>query len=230
LIAVWALVAGISMRPPYHGWQSSDTGIVDERSFELITYAGVSDLTTTDSRPKNTYGLTTPAGVNGGGQRILVLGSGEDTRGPRWTIPLSPSVPDNSAFFNDNMGIAAIVMPLDGTVVDLHGLATPLGGHLLLEGRGRVGHEKFLTAAWVLGEYADPAAIATMRDNNDVTKAQALAARRALSCGAAKELMESVDQPMSWNRFWKNLIGAPSRTQLRIPVEPFVAERQFCGP
>ncbi len=228
LIAVWALVAGLYLRPPYHGHQIAATGIVDERSYERVTYAGAADLTTIDSRPKNEYLLTTPAGLTGSGDRTLVISSGADARGPRWTIAMSPSVPDSSGFFNDNMGIAAVAMPLSGTVVDLRGLATPLAGHLQLQQRGRPGHEKSLSAAWVLAEYADPAAISTMQDTRDVTKAQALAARHGLSCGAVKELMDSVDQPMSFGRFWENLVGAFFRTQLRIPADPCAAERQFC--
>jgi arabinofuranosyltransferase len=116
------------------------------------------------------------------------------------------------------------------TAVDVNGLASPLAGHLLLQERGRPGHEKWLPTAWAVAEYADPAAIDTMKDTPDVNKAQVHAAQRALSCGGIKELVDSVNQPMSMGRFWDNLTGALSRTDLRIPADPFAAERQFCHP
>jgi arabinofuranosyltransferase len=59
-------------------------------------------------------------------------------------------------------------------------------------------------------------------------KAQVLAARHALSCGRIKELMDSVNEPMSLHRFWDNLTGSVRRTSLRIPADPFEAERRFC--
>lgn len=56
-----------------------------------------------------------------------------------------------------------------------------------------------------------------------------LAARQALGCGQLKELMDSVDQPMTFGRFFDNLIGAVSRTSLRIPADPIAAAKRFCG-
>lgn len=228
LLAVWALIAGVYLGPPYHGEEFGQGGITDERSYETVAYADANP-TTTDSRTRDNSLLPTLTGLTGSGDRILVMSSGVAANGTLWTIKMSPSVPDRSGFFYDNMGITDAVMPLDGTVVDVNGLASPLAGHLLLEQRGRPGHEKWLPAAWVLAEYADPAAIATMKDTQDVTKAQVLAARHALTCGDIKELMDSVNQPMSWGRFWSNLTGSLSRTDLRIPADPFAAERQFCG-
>jgi arabinofuranosyltransferase len=81
----------------------------------------------------------------------------------------------------------------------------------------------------VLAEYADPAAIAAMHDIPDASNAQVLAARHALHCGALADLMNSVDAPLTFGRFWDNLTGSVDRTSLRVPGDPFVAERQFCG-
>ena len=226
LVGVWALIAGLYLHPTYHGHDWGPARIVDERSFETVTYAGVPDLTTTDSRTRNNELPATLARLTG--HRTLVMSDGPEAHGALWTLPMSPSVPDNSAFFYDNMGITAVVVPLDDTVVDLHGLATPLAGHMVLQQRSRAGHEKSLPAAWVVAEYADPTSINTMRDTPDVTKAQVFAARHALSCGAIKEMMDSVNEPMSVSRFMHNLVGSVSRTDVRIPEDPFDAERQFC--
>ncbi|GAA4978982.1 hypothetical protein GCM10023205_54210 [Yinghuangia aomiensis] len=71
----------------------------------------------------------------------------------------------------------------------------------------------------------------TPRITNDpqVNQEAVVAARNALSCGRLKELQDSVEKPVTLRRFWKNLTGAVSRTNLRIPDDPFEAEREFCG-
>ena len=229
LVVVWALAAGLHLRPPYHGQTFGKYGIIDERGYEAIGYAGAPSLTTTGSRTHNQPQLAGLAGLTAGTDRTLVLRRGAHADGALWTIPMAPSVPDHSGFFSSNMGVAAAMMPLDGTVIDINGLASPLAGHLLLEGRGRPGHEKWLPTAWVLAAYADPAAIDLMADSREATRAQVLAARHALGCGRLKELMDSVDQPMSVHRFWANLTGSPARTSLRVPADPVAAEHRFCS-
>jgi arabinofuranosyltransferase len=234
LIAVWALAAGLYMRPPSsQSPESSKGGIVDEHDYETIAYAGL-DVSTTGSRTRRFKFVPKLADLIGSGDRVLVLQSRWALDATLRAIPMSPSVPDNSGWFSDNMGIAAAVMPLNDTVIDVNGLASPLAGHLLQHQRDRPGHEKWLPTAWVLAEYADSAAISTMTDIHDVTdaravtKGQLLAARHALSCGRIKELMDSVNEPMSMRRFWDNLSGSLTRSGLRIPADPFDAERQFC--
>ncbi|HKN96898.1 MAG TPA: hypothetical protein VJX10_07270, partial [Pseudonocardiaceae bacterium] len=227
LLLVWAVVAGGWARTSYQGIAFGVNGITNERSYEAAAYQD-DDPTTSASRARDNTFLPTLAHLTAAG-RILVMSSGTTANGTLWTIRLSGSVPDRSGFFYDNMGITDEVVPLDGTVVDVNGLATPLGGHLLLTERGRPGHEKWLPSAWVLAEYADPAAVAAMPDTKDVTKAQVAAARHALTCGRLRDLMDSVNQPMTPGRFWHNLVGSFSRTSLRIPADPVAAEREFCG-
>lgn len=228
LVAAWALFAGLSLRPPYHGMEFGKGGIVDERAYEALHYAGDPDLTTTGSHTRNVTLSSQLTDAIRRGDRIVVIQSDFGPGATVLTFPMSPSVPDNIGSFDGNLGVSAAVMPLNGTVIDVNGLASPLAGHLLLEKRARPGHEKWLPSAWAVAEYADPAAISTMTDTHWVTKAQVFAARHALSCGRIKELMDAVDQPMSVRRFWDNLTGSLTRTDLRIPGDPFDAERQFC--
>jgi arabinofuranosyltransferase len=228
VLLVWTVLAGTFARTPYQGEQFGADGVTNERSYEAIAY-GEANPTDSASRLKGNNLQPVLAQLEGNGNRLLVMSSGVAANGALWTIKLSDAVPDKTGFFYDNMGITDEVVPLDGTVVDVNGLASPLAGHLDLGPRGRAGHEKWLPAAWVIAEYADPAAIATMKDNADVTKAQVLAAQHALTCGSLKELMDSVNQPMSVNRFLDNLTGVVSRTSLRIPADPFAAEKKFCG-
>ncbi|HEX5407735.1 MAG TPA: hypothetical protein VFX16_36160 [Pseudonocardiaceae bacterium] len=228
LLLVWTVLAGVFARTPYQGEEFGADGVTNERSYEAVAY-GEANPDTSESRTQGNTLLPTLAQLEGNGNRLLVMSSGTAANGSLWTIKLASTVPDKTGFFYDNMGITDVVVPLDGTVVDVNGLATPLAGHLELGQRGRAGHEKWLPAAWVIAEYADPAAIATMKDTPDVTKAQVQAARHALSCGSLKELMDSINQPMSAGVFLHNLTGVLSRTSLRIPADPFAAEREFCG-
>jgi arabinofuranosyltransferase len=227
LLLVWAVAAGGWARTSYQGFAFGQNGITNERSYEAAAYREP-DPATSASRTRDNDLLPTLARLTAGG-RILVLSGGSTANGPLWTIKLAASVPDRSGFFYDNMGITDEVVPLTGTVIDVNGLATPLAGHLQLTQRGRPGHEKWLPVAWVLAEYADPAAVAAMPATQDVTKAQVAAARHALTCGRLKDLMDSVNQPMTPGRFWHNLTGSFSRTALRIPADPVAAEREFCG-
>lgn len=228
VLAVWALLAGLFARTPYSGKTFGPNGIVNERSYEVAAF-GVARPVTPNSRRPAVNLRRDVRKLTEGEDRPLILSQGPNANGELRTLPLSPDIPDSSAWSYSNMGIADYVARLETTVVDINGLASPLAGHLEINQPGRPGHEKWLPAAWVIAEYADPAAIATMPDHPDATRAQALAARRALGCGELKELMDSVDQPMSPSRFWANLTGSPARTSLRVPADPFVAEKRFCG-
>lgn len=228
LLAIWALLAGLLARTPYQGEEFGPNGMTNERSYEAAVFADPEPTTSSSRTFGNTLNiqlqpLTTP------NIRELIMSSQPTANGPLYEMPLAPGIPDHSAFFYNNMGIAEVVMPLDGTIVDVNGLASPLAGHLRLDGRGRPGHEKWLPAAWVIAEYGDPADFTNLSASSGVSSADVLAARHALSCGQLRDLMDSVDQPMSLGRFWSNLVGAVTRTSLRIPADPMAAEREFCG-
>lgn len=115
--------------------------------------------------------------------------------------------------------VGMVSVRLWGThVADDFALAEPIGSHMAAGPPGRAGHEKRMEWFWLearFGTGEDPAA--------DVA-----AARRALACGKLAELVEAVDDPMTPGRFVNNLLGAVHRTSLRIPVNPFEAERRFC--
>jgi arabinofuranosyltransferase len=113
------------------------------------------------------------------------------------------------------------------TVVDHFGLADPVGAHLPAPPPGRPGHEKESPAAWALARYGAPGVVSAVPER-PATAAQVAAARRALRCGAAAELLEATGAPLTWDRWWANLAGSPERTSLRIPADPLEAERRLC--
>lgn len=124
------------------------------------------------------------------------------------------------------LGMVGAVVPLDQAIADQWSLAYPLGAHFELAGRATFpGHEKPVPWVWFLADYADPDAAPGPGANAD----EVAAARRALACGDLRELQDSVRAPMTASRFWKNLVGSVHRTRLRVPTDPFAAERRFCG-
>ena len=138
------------------------------------------------------------------------------------TQPAYHNVP--LVFVAGRLGTGGVITPLDGIVVDILGLANPLGARITVNDPGRAGHEKSLPWAWIQAEYADPA-----HDNDEGNAAAVRAARHALTCGELAELRASVREPMTARRFWKNLVGSVRRTRLVIPADPIEAERRFCG-
>jgi hypothetical protein len=141
LMAVWALVTGLWLRPPYRGKEFGPSDVVDERGYETAEYAELQPITT-DSRTRDNHLSTTLANVTRNEGKTLVVSTGGCACGAPWILPVSPSRPDDMVFFFDNMGVPDAVMPLNGTVVDVNGLASPLAGHMLVQQRGRPGHEK----------------------------------------------------------------------------------------
>jgi len=122
------------------------------------------------------------------------------------------------------LGVAGAIAPLDGIVVDVFGLANPLGARITLTQPGKIGHEKALSWVWVLADFAAPDA--TLNE----APAAIAAARHAMTCGDLAELLASARAPLTPARFWANLTGAVARTRLVIPADPVAAERAFCAP
>lgn len=229
-LACWTVVAALCVRPNYQqGEQFGFGGIVDERGYEIVAYADPHPVTTISRTHHGDHNLIATLADIAQDEHTLIMRAGPNGAGAPWTVSLDPSIRDHQALFLSNLGITAAIMPLDSTVVDPNGLASPIGGHLQLTHRGRPGHEKWLPPAWAVAQYADPAFIAVMGDNVDMTRVQVVAARHALSCGALGELMDATTQPLTWHRFWANLTGAVGRTALRIPADPLLAQQLFCG-
>jgi len=156
-------------------------------------------------------------------QRLAVLGPYSDrlTDGKR-LLPLAehaapPSVV--AVVVHGPLGIPAAVLGLRVNLVDLHGLAEPIAAHMVLEGRGRPGHEKWFSAPWFAARYATPGATSDAREP---------AARAALACGDVAVLTRAIREPMSVSRFMQNLRLAFRLHHLRIPADPARARRELC--
>jgi hypothetical protein len=143
-------------------------------------------------------------------------------------MELDPAVAANVVFAAGRLGTGGAVTPLDGIAADTLGLANPIGARIPVTNPGWVGHEKPLPFVWLMAAFADLGHYAE-HPMDDVSPGAVRAARHAMHCGDLAELMASVQEPMTWSRFWRNLTGASARTSLVVPVDPFEAELKFCG-
>ncbi|WP_033288840.1 hypothetical protein [Amycolatopsis jejuensis] len=165
----------------------------------------------------------------GDGQRTLIY---QGIREEVLTTPLRGGQPSRNAIIGVYLGTVGVMAPTDVGVIDFWGLANPIGARFDYP-TVKPGHSKPLGNAWLLADYADPAAPVQPQGNfvvrADVNPDQVAAARHALSCGDLAEIQRSAREPMSPGRFWDNLTGAGHRTGVSIPPDPFEAERKFCG-
>jgi hypothetical protein len=133
-------------------------------------------------------------------------------------------------------------------ILDLLGLADPLGGHLQLGRRGAFpGHEKPLPTPWLMALMtapgSGPAQVAILQQERphqytplvpEVTgpalRIQTAWARAALGCPTLHGLEFGPDRPLTLGTFVSDLVHAPSRTVLRVPPDPETAYHRFCGP
>jgi arabinofuranosyltransferase len=118
------------------------------------------------------------------------------------------------------IGIIGYRLPSRVEIVDANGLSDPIVGRFALETRGRPGHEKTYSVAWMLARYAEP------RPDDD---AAVVAARHALHCGRLSSLVHAVTSPLTLAQFFDNFAHAAEYSRLRVPRDPFDAEAQFCG-
>jgi arabinofuranosyltransferase len=226
-VATWALVCAAVLRVPYaDGF--SPTGIADERGHYTTVVEDPHPIT---AAPHAAHLLERRPAVQAAIDAeppLLVYAEPVDAERveDRWDFRTLPLGTDASvAGVWTVLGVTGAVVPLDGLAVDPNGLAYTVSGHLELNRPGRAGHEKWLPNSWAVADHAVPGSVLMPPTSiEDVG-----AARRALGCGELRELLDSAREPMSWGRFWDNLVGAPARTTLRIPADPHAAERLFCG-
>ncbi|WP_161362379.1 hypothetical protein [Streptomyces sp. SID3343] len=152
--------------------------------------------------------------------------------GPDLLMPLNPAYQDTRVSVPGwYLGVTGEIVPLDQRIVEMWGLANTLGAHLEYTPGWEAklpGHRKLIDDVWLLALDLDPRIVDPPPGAIAVTRENLAAARHALSCGDLKGLMDSTRAPLTAGRFLDNLTGAWKRTKLRIPRDPFTAERRFC--
>lgn len=222
-LGVWAVFCASSWRPAYSSYEPKGiAGIADERQFYVNTtgvrnpdstadyFGGALPVGWTDvGRPEPTLTLNL-----GPEQSTLHMGPVTTAQGHQTTVVLA------------GLGYAGSQTSLASVVLDDIGLSYPLAGHAELDHRGQPGHEKNLPLIWVVADLARPnwSGYPGMVDPSALS-----AARHALTCGSLAQLQHAVRDPMTFGRFVQNLRSAFGNSTLVVPVDPFVAEQQFCG-
>lgn len=208
IVLVWAPVSAIS----FHVKTENQCGIGDEHGW-YVKEAGRKHPVRVDDYEKHVfYKERRPATFDSAAHKLV----GTDRERPLRELG-DPR--EDRALLTGAIGIVGFSLPSSVHVIDRHGLAEPVAARFRLGARGRPGHEKELSTAWIVARYAAP----EPSDDSDV-----LAARRALSCGPLGDLVASVSGPLTFTRFFDNVGKALSRHTLRYSSDPFEAASEIC--
>lgn len=222
-VLAWSVLCMSSWRLPQQPQFIPPTGITNERAFwsERVGVANPVDATpyvqailgSPQDRASMAWFL---ANTNPNHPVLLLPEASADAR-----LPLNqPGRP--VAVTGDILGTLGAQTPLNGLVIDIHGLSYAFASHLEPGTEGRVGHDKTAGNAWIAAEYSN----VTVAPR--ASAAQIAAARRALGCGGLRELIQATTAPMSWGRFWTNVTDSFGLTRLRIPPNPAQAASTLC--
>jgi hypothetical protein len=120
-------------------------------------------------------------------------------------------------------GINGYLAGPDVVVQEWHGLADVVTSRFPAWKRTLAGHRKGQEPPWFVAMATKPGVTA------GVDPSKVAAARRALNCGAIREIREATEEPLTIGRFFSNITGALGRTTLEVPRDPKAAVRKFCG-
>ena len=219
----WAVAGAFLLRPPTA--LNLKTGIADERQI-WIGFSGKAHPVTVgdyahsrfaiDAQLIKTSSTTEPGSVLVGpeGDALAVA-----------PLTLRPGVPARVVVGRPSVGIIGYVTGDQVLIFDQLGLANPLASRVRVHRRGRPGHEKSLSYAWMVARYTDPG---TPLSPTDPPGPKVADARAALACPALRHLTEAVDAPLGAGRFLANLWHAWSFTRLRFDADPATARNELC--
>ncbi|MGH7646423.1 MAG: hypothetical protein ACREMR_12665 [Gemmatimonadales bacterium] len=224
IVVPWAMACALWLRVPYPGTIGT-AGITDERGLHAAAvgrphpvtidhYAGV----TYDGRALRSLAAE---------RRALLL---RDEIAPDRPFPpemaLAPRVAARIVAARPNIGLLGYAAGSSVHVVDRLGLGDALGSRLRVEQRGRPGHEKWLSDAWLVGRFADAAAPLPTGAPSDSAVA---AARTALGCTPVKDLLDAIESPMTTTRFLRNIWLAWRAWGLKLAPDPARAVAELCA-
>lgn len=229
VVAAWALLcAGFARYPAADG---SVRGIDDERAY-YVAWTGSSAPTDSAAFVQKLQRVKDVVTAESGSGRRSLIYHGSGPGNDIISTPARTDATEKVMVIGVYLGTVGVLAPTGVGIVDFWGLANPVGARFEFP-TVKPGHSKPLGNAWLLADYAAPEAPANSSGNfavpGTVTPEQVTAARHALSCGDLAEIQRSTRAPLTFKRFWDNLTGAWHRTRVTVPVDPFEAERKFCG-
>jgi arabinofuranosyltransferase len=225
IVAAWAAVASTQLR-----WR------------EPPVARFLSDARATNEVFMRDHALTA-AGRNWTDARVRMILAGEfapSMTGGAVVDAVPPGGHGQVVFATYAIGTSGYALGDDAYVIDMLGLADPLGGRFELEHPGAIGHEKNLPRAWLSARTREGAIPSVFSDGTALSAPlhvsepgrldeDAEAARRALDCGALADLSDAVHDDLTVGRFLRNVWEAPRLTRLEVPPDPHEAEARFCG-
>lgn len=222
----WAIPSALVFRTPYHivgGWIGDKWGITNEANYYRSLSGKNHPVLIVDYRRTGPFPFFLRAKEVAGkaadqAHQIQIFG----TYLPLATGVHAPVVDAEGAF----LGIIGYTEGTSTYIDDDLGLADPIASHLILVHRSRPGHERHLPPAWVLARFAAPGSWDSQRT---VPIPAIQDADAALHCGTLNELVTAISSRMTPGQFASNVIHSFTLTQLRVPANPSVARRAFCG-
>jgi arabinofuranosyltransferase len=226
LLAGWAGACAAWWRLPQSPGIIPHTGITDERAF-WAARVGTGNPTSAAPYVDAMIGTSAdPASLAGifardekSGTPLLVFVPPGSTA--LAAIPLDrPGRPIASP--GDILGTLGAALPLNALVIDTHGLSYMLGSHFEPGLHGRVGHDKYAGAVWIVADYSNAVSVP------GIDPVQLAEARSALGCGEIAQLRTATEAPLTWGRFWGNVGGSLALTEMRVPNDPAAAVSEYC--
>jgi len=222
----WALLAIAVWEPPGQPGRAGGpaAGIVDERAY-YVAVAGRPNPVSAEDFASTAYadGGRRAAAIADAGRGSLTREIAHPDDRSTW-IPLrDPAAPFSVAV--DNIGVFGYLAGPDVTVIDVRGLADPVTSRFRLGERGRPGHEKAASDAWVVGRHGAPGAAHA----DQVDGAAAAAAGEAVGCGQLAAVLDAIKAPLRPSQVAANLALAVRSYGLRFSADPIAARAELCA-
>lgn len=220
VVTAWAVVAATALRVPYGNLQVSASGVVDERAYYSAATGAEhpmeADHVARRVVPERVLAESASTPV------IVVFEPGPD--GVAWRS--YPSTEDRGTIAFIAIGAISAAAPLDVAVRDTVGLTYPVVAHATMVPGTRVGHEKHGVPPWWYVADLGAGTPEGLAARGTLSAADVAAARRVLACPRVREMLDSARAPLTFDRFWRNLVGAVDRTALRYEIVP--TEQRGC--
>ncbi|MDK8244742.1 hypothetical protein [Corynebacterium sp. UMB10321] len=216
VVAVWASIIVVRAHPldeDIHSRTAKELGIVDEREFWTMAVNREPDNPpryAEDFLGSKLMTNYTDAVIEARDAHAAQIAPGLISRDPElYSWYPRPRVPDADSnlqayqlsLYLINLGMTSMNAPLDVRVLDTVGLATPLAARMPRDPEGRVGHDKQLAAEWQVADTA----VDLSKVPEWIDQEEARQARAALRSPEIAELLATSREPMSRERFWKNI-------------------------
>ena len=132
--------------------------------------------------------------------------------------------PERLVWVQGSIGLAGYEAGIEVHVVDIGGLAEPLAARSDPVAGSIAGHRKIIDPAWAEARFG----VGTHEAGDPANDDAVAAAARTLECPALRDLFAAIGDPMTPGRFAANLVDSVRLTRLRVPADPFEAERELC--